>query len=90
MGGNGAQAAVQELLTQAGIQINGNNAWDIRVHNNDLYPRLLSGGALALGESYMDGWWDCAELDQFFDRVMRARLDKKVRASRAALRTALS
>ncbi|MGD9225716.1 MAG: cyclopropane-fatty-acyl-phospholipid synthase, partial [Desulfobacterales bacterium] len=65
MGENGAQATIQELLAQAGIEINGDTAWDIQVHNNDLYSRLLSGGAMALGESYMDGWWDCASLDQF-------------------------
>jgi cyclopropane-fatty-acyl-phospholipid synthase len=57
-----AQAAVQELLGQAGVTINGDNSWDIRVHNNNLYSRLLSGNALALGESYMDGWWDCGSI----------------------------
>jgi cyclopropane-fatty-acyl-phospholipid synthase len=81
MGENGAQAAVQELLAQAGVTINGNNAWDIRVHNNDFYSRLLSGSALALGESYMDGWWDCASLDQFIYKILRARLDKKVKGN---------
>ena len=81
MGGNDARAIIQELLVQAGVTINGDNAWDIRVHNNDLYSRLLSGGALALGESYMDGWWDCESLDQFIYRVLRADLDKKVRAN---------
>ena len=30
---------------------------------------LLKGGSLALGESYMDGWWECDALDQFFDRL---------------------
>jgi hypothetical protein len=41
MGANGAQTTVQELLAQAGVTINGDNAWDIRVHNNDLYSRLF-------------------------------------------------
>ena len=79
MGGNGAQATIQELLAQAGIKINGNNAWDIRVHNTDLYSRLLSGGALALGESYMDGWWDCESLDQFIYKALRANLEKEIK-----------
>jgi cyclopropane-fatty-acyl-phospholipid synthase len=51
------------------------------VHNNDFYSRLLSGSALALGESYMDGWWDCASLDQFIYKILRARLDKKVKGN---------
>ena len=25
--------------------------------------RVLAGGSLALGESYMDEWWDCNALD---------------------------
>lgn len=72
---------VQELLNLAGIKINGTNPWDIQVHNEKFYARVLSGGILALGESYMDGWWDCKELDVFFDKVISARLDKKVRMS---------
>ena len=81
MGENGAQATIQELLAQAGVTINGDNAADIRVHNKDLFARLLSGGALALGESYMDGWWDCASLDQFFDKILRANLQDQVKVS---------
>ena len=78
---NGDQAVIAELLAQAGITINGDNTWDIRVHNNDLFSRLLSGGALALGESYMDGWWDCEALDQFFDKILRANLDHQIKKS---------
>jgi cyclopropane-fatty-acyl-phospholipid synthase len=32
---------------------------------------------MALGESYMDGWWDCDALDQFFDHILKSRLDQK-------------
>jgi cyclopropane-fatty-acyl-phospholipid synthase len=81
MAKNGAQAVMAELLAQAGVTINGDNAWDIRVHNDDLFSRLLSGGALALGESYMDGWWDCEALDQFFDNILRANLDHQIKKS---------
>jgi cyclopropane-fatty-acyl-phospholipid synthase len=81
MGANGAQATIQALLAQAGVTINGDHAGDIRVHNNDLYSRLLSGGALALGESYMDGWWDCASLDQFICKILGANLDQKVKGN---------
>ena len=76
-----AQGVVQELLGQAGVTVNGDNPWDIRVHNDDFYPRFLSGGALALGESYMDGWWDCTSLDQFFDKILRANLQDQVKVN---------
>lgn len=67
---------MQNLLSGAGITIDGDNPWDITVHRRDLFDRLMRGGLLALGESYMDGWWDCEALDQFFDRALRARLDR--------------
>jgi cyclopropane-fatty-acyl-phospholipid synthase len=80
---------VQDLLDHAGVRINGDSPHDMKVHEPALYPRLVAGGSLALGECYMDGWWDCEALDQFFDRIMSARLDKKVRQSKAILWAAL-
>jgi cyclopropane-fatty-acyl-phospholipid synthase len=67
---------VRKMLGSSGIQIDGDRPWDIRIHNPDLYERVLTGGSLALGESYMDGWWDCEALDQFFEKIMENRLDK--------------
>ena len=55
---------IQEILNLADIRINGDRPWDIRVRNQKFYARVLAGGSLALGESYMDGWWDCEALDQ--------------------------
>lgn len=69
---------VSRLLSYSDIKINGNRPQDIQVHNEKFYSRVLSGGSLALGESYMDGWWDCKSLDQFFERILRAKLDKKI------------
>jgi cyclopropane-fatty-acyl-phospholipid synthase len=85
----GEKRLVQQLLDFAGVQIDGQAPCDIQVHNPDFYPRVIAGGSLALGESYMDGWWDCEALDQFFQRIMAARLDKKVRKSKALLRAAV-
>ncbi|MFA4931276.1 MAG: class I SAM-dependent methyltransferase, partial [Patescibacteria group bacterium] len=70
---------LQVLFDPADIQINGSRPWDIQVHNPDFYARLLAGGSLTLGESYMDGWWDCAALDQFFYRILKYRIDQKAR-----------
>lgn len=82
MGTRDIKQTVQELLGHADIQIDGNRPWDIQVRKQDLYQRVLAGGSLALGEAYMDGWWECEALDQFFDRVFRARLETKIRSSR--------
>ncbi|MEN8123009.1 MAG: class I SAM-dependent methyltransferase [Bacteroidota bacterium] len=70
----------QKILDPSDVQINGNRPWDIQIHNPNFYARILSGGSLALGESYMDGWWDCEALDQFFERILENRLERKVKA----------
>jgi len=81
---NGKQT-IQNIFDLADVRINGNRPWDIQVRNLSFYERVLSGGSLALGETYMDGWWDCEALDQFFYKIMDARLDKKVKKSKQVL-----
>lgn len=66
----------RKILGRAGVRINGSRPWDIKVHNNQFYARVLGEGSLGLGESYMDGWWDCEALDQLFFRIFRAGLDE--------------
>ena len=61
---------IQQLLDKAVVQINGKQPGDILVHNDGLYDRVLSEGSLGLGESYMDGWWDSVQLDEFFLRFI--------------------
>lgn len=78
---NKAEDIVKELLSLAEISVNGNNFYDIQINNDKLYQRILSEQALGLGESYMDGWWDCKALDQFFDRILRAKIDQKVKGN---------
>ena len=46
---------VQKILDPSDVQINGSRPWDIQIHKPSFYERVLSGGSLALGESYMDG-----------------------------------
>lgn len=68
----------EKILNRAGIQINGNNPWDIQVHNDEFYKRAIIEGTLGIGESYMDGWWDVVNLDEFISKVIRAQLDLKM------------
>jgi len=76
---------IQKLLTHVDVQIDGNRPWDIQVDNPEFFIRVLRGGSLALGESYMDGWWNCEALDQLFDKIMSARLDKQVKKEKENL-----
>lgn len=73
------------LSQMAGININGQQPWDIQVHNEEFYNRVVKEGALGLGESYMDAWWDCTALDEFFHRAVRAQLETKLKSNYALL-----
>jgi cyclopropane-fatty-acyl-phospholipid synthase len=79
----------EELLAPTGVEINGKNPWDIQIHNDDFYRRVLTQGSLGLGESYMDAWWDCDELDGFFYRIVVANLEDKVKGNWKLLLRAL-
>ena len=67
---------VQKILSLADVRIGGGRQWDITVNNDRFYSRVLRHGSLGLGESYVDGWWDCPALDQLFSRVLSAGLDQ--------------
>ncbi|OGT63754.1 MAG: cyclopropane-fatty-acyl-phospholipid synthase [Gammaproteobacteria bacterium RIFCSPHIGHO2_12_FULL_45_12] len=70
-----------QLLNAAGVQVDGDNPWDIQIHNQAFYQRVLNQGALGLGEAYMDHWWDCQRLDQFIEQVISADLEAKVQVT---------
>ena len=75
---------VEKLFDSVDININGTRSWDPQIHNELFYARAISGGSLALGESYMDGWWDCPALDQFSDKLLTGYIDKKVKVTNPA------
>ncbi len=74
-----ARDTLCKLVALADIKINGSRSWDITVHDERFYNRVLSGGSIALGESYMDGWWDTPALDQCIARLLPAKLGDKIR-----------
>jgi len=69
----------EEILSLAGVEINGNNPWDIQIHNNEFYRRVITEGELGLGETYMDGWWDAEKVDELICKILKARLDQKIK-----------
>lgn len=81
----GLRRAVEEMLALADIRIDGDRPWDLRVHHGDLYRRVLAQGSLGLGESYMDGWWDCEALDQWSFKIFHSRLDQRARPNLGTL-----
>src|ERR1051325_9040050 len=80
-----AQEVVSGLFAKADIQMNGSRPWDLCVHDDRFYRRVLARGTLGFGEAYMDGWWDCAALDEMCCRAARSRLDEQVPMNVSAL-----
>ena len=65
---------LKALLEKADITIDGTKPWDIQIHNDKIYQRVLAEGSLGFGEGYMDGWWDVKELDQFIEKIFSSNI----------------
>ena len=85
-GSSPAHCVVLELAAHTGLIIDGPNPWDPQVHDDRFYKRVVRGGSRALGESYVDGWWDAERLDETFCRLLRpgarAVLGRAIRSPR--------
>ncbi|HBR1526350.1 TPA: cyclopropane fatty acyl phospholipid synthase [Klebsiella pneumoniae] len=75
----------EALLNYAGIKINGSSPFDIRVKNPEVFQRILQDGSLGLGESYMDGWWECDRPDEMITRIIRADLESHLKGNLKSL-----
>ena len=85
-----AKQVMEHLLQGTGIVLNGSHPWDIQVHNEHLYPRVISQGSLGFGEAYMDGWWDCERLDELVARLLKEDVRKKLKANLPVIIDALA
>ncbi len=80
------QALVEQLFTKAGITLNGNRPWDIRVYDRRFYKTILAQGALGLGESYMENWWECDRPDLFIEKLLAKNLASHIKQARILFR----
>ena len=84
---------VGTLAETAGLTLDGDRPYDPQIRDTRFYRRVLSDGSLGLGEAYMEGWWDCADLSEFFHRILSSDLQstryfgalEHIRALRAQL-----
>lgn len=68
---------IKKECLKSGIEINGKQPWDIQVHDDRLYARLLKDGSLGFGEAYMDGWFDVECLDELICHIYQKKLERK-------------
>lgn len=69
---------VEALIGPADVRVGGDRPWDLQIHDERFFARVLAQGTLGLGESYMDGWWDAGSLDGCLYRLLDARIDEQV------------
>lgn len=74
-----AQVFLTDLLDKADIHVNGPRPWDIQVRDERLFPRALMDRNLGLGEAYMQGWWECARVDELIYRLLHSGVANRVR-----------
>ena len=87
---SGSRRALQDLFAPAGLRLDGDAPWDPKVHDDRFHGRVLALGSLGLGESYVDGWWDCDEIETFFYRLLSAGVPQSFHAWRDLPRIALA
>lgn len=80
-----AKKTITELFAEADIAINGERPCDIRVNDPRFYRRVLADGTLGFGESYMEGWWDCDDLEELCFRAIQSGIENKIRPSLGAI-----
>ena len=64
------------LLNQCGVTISGSEPFSIHVKDERLWDRVIAQRQLGFGEAYMDGWWDCEQMDEMLTRVIAADVHK--------------
>ncbi len=53
--------------------------WDVRIHNPNVYSKVLGYGSVGAGESYMSGDWDADDLPELFFRAIRFGVFDKIK-----------
>lgn len=73
------RSKVRELLLSASINIDDKVSADVQINDNRFFKRVFSEGSLGLGESYMEGWWDCQSLDVFLYKLLKSDIETKIK-----------
>jgi cyclopropane-fatty-acyl-phospholipid synthase len=81
-----ARRVIEQLLDGSGVTLNGDAPQDIRVLHPDFFSRVLHQGTLGLGESYMDGWWECERIDELAYRLLLNGLGEHARSTTERLK----
>jgi len=76
-----AESIVRELFGHAGVEFGGSQPWDIKVHDQRFFERVLRDASTGFGEAYMEGWWEVPALDVLIDKLVRSDIKEKIQGS---------
>ena len=68
---------VTQTLAKADIQIGGNRPWDIQVKNKKFFSKIIWDGSLGLGESYVNKYFECDQVDVFCYKILKNKLQQQ-------------
>jgi cyclopropane-fatty-acyl-phospholipid synthase len=74
-----AESLIRVLFRDGRIRVGSSPAADIQVKDRRFFASVLRRGSLGLGESYMQGWWECDHLDELFHRIKSSGIDRWAR-----------
>ncbi len=86
---NKSKQIVEQLLASGGITVNGNQPFDIQVHDDRFYKRALADREVGIGESYMDGWWTSRQLDETVSRLLSVNVREALKLSPSLAKTVI-
>jgi len=76
---NPYEIIAKKILASVDVQVDGSRPWDIQVRDEGFYRRALLEGSMGLGESYISGDWDCADLEELVFRFVRSGIEGAAR-----------
>ncbi|NDV63088.1 cyclopropane fatty acyl phospholipid synthase [Puniceicoccales bacterium CK1056] len=60
-----------DVLNGAGIEVNGDQPWDIQVLDERFWRRVALTRGIGFGDAYVDGWWTSKAVDELVNRLLR-------------------
>jgi cyclopropane-fatty-acyl-phospholipid synthase len=58
------------LLARIDVQLDGDRPWDVKIRHPRALREGLTRGSLGFGEAYVNGWWDCDDLEELVYRLV--------------------
>ena len=77
------------ILDKCHVPINSSEPWSMHVKNEKLWDRVASQHQLGLGEAYMEGWWECEDIDEMLTRLLSVDATSFLKPSIPLIATAL-